>query len=405
MSVILICYNKYPQNLATLYSLKKQNNVDVSKIEVILVDDASIDRTPRLMQYNAPYQFKYIRNENTLGRAGAKNIGIKNAKGKVVIFLDGEMIVDKNFIHNHLRHYKKDENIVVAGTTGHYVVYTTLYPEYTIEQMKELYTRMKDNRYFKKRLKLSPHNHNFNYRKLLYYRKKINKPILFLSKSAINSEIYKKVALPLPSFPGIVQNFGPELNGYYLPWTFFITRNVSVSKRLLDIVGGFNEDFKGWGYEDWELGYRLYKLGAKYIDDPTILNYHQEHPYSKIDRRKEQMGNYSMFVTLHPDIEVCGFSLDLLKKRNLVEINDMIEDYYRLIKDYPNKYQTFSSVLIRLLQKIPFLLVDDENVTGLFLKINSSQKEKQQFLDDGEKIKQTAKYPHLSDIFDLLITL
>lgn len=406
VSVILICYNKYPQNLVTLNSLKNQNNFDVSRLEVIMVDDASTDNTIRLKNYRTPYQFKYIRNEKTLGRAGAKNIGIANAEGKVVIFLDGEMIVDTNFIAYHLRHYKEDENIVVSGTSGNYAVYSTLYPDFTSEQIKKFYQQIKYSSFYRKKLKLTSESHKLNLRKLLEYKNRLKKPMLLLSKPAINKEIYKKVAEGFPSFPGIVKKFGPELQGYYLPWTFFITRNVSVSKKLLEQVKGFNEDFQGWGYEDWELGYRLYKHGVKFIEDPTILNYHQEHPYSKVDRKKEQMSNYSLFVTLHPEIEVCAFSLNFLEKKiSLFEINDIIADYYLLNRTYPNEYQTFKTVLIYLLQKIPFLLSEGENVSDLLNKIDIKQKERQQFVSDEKKIKQTTAFPHLSNAFELITTL
>lgn len=41
------------------------------------------------------------------------------------------------------------------------------------------------------------------------------------------------------------------------PWLFAFCNNMSVSRKLLDTVGGFNEDFRRWGYEDNELAYRI----------------------------------------------------------------------------------------------------------------------------------------------------
>ena len=91
VSIILICHNKYPQNLFTLYSLQKQK-YNHSQMEVIFVDDNSTDQTGSLQKYTGPFRFKYFHSKVSLGRAGAKNLGMKMAEGKIVIFLDGEII-------------------------------------------------------------------------------------------------------------------------------------------------------------------------------------------------------------------------------------------------------------------------------------------------------------------------
>ncbi|MDQ6929356.1 MAG: glycosyltransferase, partial [Candidatus Eremiobacteraeota bacterium] len=40
-----------------------------------------------------------------------------------------------------------------------------------------------------------------------------------------------------------------------LPWLYFLTGNASVRRADLLRVGGFDEDFTGYGHEDLELGY------------------------------------------------------------------------------------------------------------------------------------------------------
>jgi hypothetical protein len=88
-----------------------------------------------------------------------------------------------------------------------------------------------------------------------------------------------------------------------LAWVHFVTRNVSVSRALLDRVGHFDESFVGWGYEDTELGYRLSQAGGRYIDLDAAANYHQHHkragaPFA--DLRE----NFRRFLEKHPTIEV-----------------------------------------------------------------------------------------------------
>ena len=42
-----------------------------------------------------------------------------------------------------------------------------------------------------------------------------------------------------------------------LPWRYFSTNNSSVLRADLDAVGGFDEDFRYYGFEDLEIAYRL----------------------------------------------------------------------------------------------------------------------------------------------------
>ncbi|MDF2680659.1 MAG: glycosyltransferase, partial [Brevibacillus sp.] len=100
VTVILPSYNRYPLNLLTLYSLENQT-FDPSRMEVILIDDASTDKTHSLQYYRPPYSFQYIRNCRNEGRSKTRNKGIKAAKGEILIFLDAEVIVDPDFVNNH----------------------------------------------------------------------------------------------------------------------------------------------------------------------------------------------------------------------------------------------------------------------------------------------------------------
>jgi len=52
-------------------------------------------------------------------------------------------------------------------------------------------------------------------------------------------------------------------------------------------VGGFDEEFTGYGHEDLELGYRLQKHGLSIRYNPRAINYHW-HPVS-FDEKCEKM--------------------------------------------------------------------------------------------------------------------
>lgn len=60
-----------------------------------------------------------------------------------------------------------------------------------------------------------------------------------------------------------------------LPSFFMIA--TSMTKALYMSVGGFDEDFVGYGYEDWDLGYRLTRAGGKYVTVDEIVCEHMHH--------------------------------------------------------------------------------------------------------------------------------
>ena len=408
VSIILISHNKYPQNLFALYSLEEQTYAP-TRMEVILVDDSSTDQTISLQDYTAPFLFKYCRSDTNLGRAGAKNFGVEKAEGKIVIFLDGEVMAAPDFVANHLRHYDAEEEITVSGDSSHFGTFSVLYPDFSKRQLKRLHFFLRKEPLLMERLaqRLSVPAQTLRvFNSFDRYTRSIGQPKPLLTKEDIAGRQFKQLSFPASYFhPFILKKYGYNLTGFHLAWTFFITRNVSVSKSLLEAVGPFSEEFRGWGSEDWELGYRLYKNGVKFIEDPGIVSYHQEHPFSLSNRRGDQMQNYALFTMLHPEIEVCALSLGFLKK-NFIEINNIIEDYYSLGEQFPGEFAYSREAFIKLTQQIPLLLAEGKPVARL-LQHAGLEKEADQEKLRGElkELQKTGAYRHYLGAFDLLLRL
>jgi GT2 family glycosyltransferase len=100
LSVILLSYNTRDITLKTLASLGRAIGADKPlKIEVIVVDNASTDGSGeaiRQLQAEpiASYQLQAIYNKENVGFSKGNNIGLKQAAGKYVLFLNSDMIVD-----------------------------------------------------------------------------------------------------------------------------------------------------------------------------------------------------------------------------------------------------------------------------------------------------------------------
>lgn len=104
MSVILTTYNLENIVSETINSLIGQS---FSDFEIIIVDDGSKDSTPKIVQkYSEKFDFikPVLLSHNGCGYS--RNEGLKIAKGKYVVFLDGDDIFDSDFLFSM---YKKLE--------------------------------------------------------------------------------------------------------------------------------------------------------------------------------------------------------------------------------------------------------------------------------------------------------
>lgn len=101
-TVIIVTYNTNQKLLSqNLDSLKKQLN---NNFEIIIVDNS--DKAD-VKQIISSYRLKYIKLKKNYGLSLARNIGIKFAKGDIVIFLDDDAIPAPDFIEKHINAYKE----------------------------------------------------------------------------------------------------------------------------------------------------------------------------------------------------------------------------------------------------------------------------------------------------------
>lgn len=103
-SVVIPTYNRLPILEKCLRSLERQNfsGALIAGYEVILVDDGSTDGTLAWLETNAA-DFLHVRSllQNHQGPAAARNLGVEQAKGDTIVFIDSDLVVTENFLQAH----------------------------------------------------------------------------------------------------------------------------------------------------------------------------------------------------------------------------------------------------------------------------------------------------------------
>ncbi|MCM3153992.1 glycosyltransferase [Priestia megaterium] len=354
VSIVMPTYNKYHQTSLSLYGLSKQT-FPHAEYEVILVDDASSDNTSNILkEVDVPFKFKYIQMKQNKGRSSVRNIGINHAEGDLLIFLDGEMLAPPAFIENHYKHHVHESNLVVTGAMHYEGVYTFIMPDYNEDQvahLKELVGRDPEYRRLYE-----------NYEQTKWHS---NVPYPLVTKEDIDTNRFQRLSFPNRYFLNSgLKHFGERLEGFTLPYIAFLSGNVSVRKENLKKSGLFDETFVGYGAEDWELGYRLYKNGAQFVLDPSTVAYHQEHGISK-RKVKEQWGNHYRFVKKHPNIDVLILSLEW-KELPFMHLHQTLVEYNQLEERFPNEYNELKHAFCTMLFRIIEYLNSGQPVTKLY---------------------------------------
>jgi glycosyltransferase involved in cell wall biosynthesis len=283
ISVVTILYERASVIPDVLRSYFRQSYE--GDIEIIFVDDASPDNSADVVEqeferarksgtYARLPTYRIIRNASNQGNCISRNIGIADARGDVVVVIDSDCMLNRDFLRLHAEAHSFNDCDVVIGLIN-------------------IETDGKD-------------------------------PAKWLEQLETRPDIAAHEALPQY-----------ELNR--AAFMNCITRNFSVHRsiikeHLFDPLFSYSADpSSGFGWEDVELGYRLYKGGAriKYISD--AFSVHISHEPKELDRQKpvRSIRNFRRLVEKHADIR--------LEARDWVrETSATIEEWFANVHVPPN---------------------------------------------------------------------
>jgi glycosyltransferase involved in cell wall biosynthesis len=207
LSVVIPSRDKRELLARTLAALRAQDP-GTDAWEIVVVDDESRDDTPRYLEETAAAEprLRHVRPPRNLGRAGARNLGWQQARGRWVLFLDDDILAPPGLLRAHLQVLQGDP---AAGTIG---------PAVTAPEIVD-----------------APH---FRY-------------------------LDTRGVAKLPAGPA--------------PAKYFVTQNAAVPREALVRIGGFDEGFSAYGFEDMDIGFRLEDAGVRFQALPAPVPLHIHH--------------------------------------------------------------------------------------------------------------------------------
>lgn len=112
VSVVMCARNEERYIGSCIESILNQSFKD---FEIVVVDDASTDKTRDLIRRVDDPRIRYFRNEEWFGIVKSRNRGLIHAAGKYIFFTDADCVVAKNWIEEGLKNLEDANCVGVEG--------------------------------------------------------------------------------------------------------------------------------------------------------------------------------------------------------------------------------------------------------------------------------------------------
>lgn len=246
-SIVIPTHNRKISLKDTLRSLFELE-YPKEEYEILVCDDDSTDGTSEMVQdmmSSSPCRLKILVQKQNKGPATARNIGIKEARGSIVCFIDSDAVADKNWLKEHMKVHSIGEVETDDGEKVPADIISGVGGKIKIKNPK--------------------------------------------SRVALYSEV------------GRYRLFGLEQgdNLKVSPLHGHPTCNMSYKKNILEDVGLFDEtSFKYAAGEDTDLGLKVALKGYQHIYNPHAVVYHR-HPERILDlmRMWYRISEYEVFIS------------------------------------------------------------------------------------------------------------
>lgn len=231
VSIIIPVYNQYEKLKITLKSINE--SMHQSLAEVIVVDDGSEDSVDEVLELKYNFNLKLIKLKKNCGRSAARNIGVTYSTGDILIFVDADRFINREFINSHIKTLISSKKTVCIGQPVDFIC------------------------------------------------DEENTASEFLKSKCNESKFFDKIR-PYPYADASLNIFKSVNNHIEFQWICLFSGNFSIRKNDYLEIGGFDEKYTSWGLENIEFGLRITKLGYEILYNETAKNYHLYHKENRI---------------------------------------------------------------------------------------------------------------------------
>jgi GT2 family glycosyltransferase len=113
ISVVIPTFNR-KQTLEHVLPTLARQTYPADLYEILLSDSGSADGTEEFVRSLNIDNFRFITGENR-GRSGARNRGVIEAKGDLILFTDADILADEQLLEEHARLHEEERNIAIVG--------------------------------------------------------------------------------------------------------------------------------------------------------------------------------------------------------------------------------------------------------------------------------------------------
>lgn len=282
--------------LESIFRLKEFQGQDN---EVIVVDDASSDGSSDYIKQNFP-QVKVISNPKNLGFGGSCNKGIKAASNERVVLLNNDIIVSEDFLWTLVEHLKDEDVFAVS-------------PKLYAWDRKTFATGM-------------------------YVGEFKNGYVNIWNESGVNAE--------------------PKINRA-APQMFAIGCAVCFRKKEFLGMGGFDEIYRPYCWEDIDISYQALKRGKRILYEPKSLAFHKIHGTIGDFKRRIEIKNELLFTWKNitdPDLVLKHL---LFSPFHFINKQEKVAD---LFTGYIMALMQFPKVFLRRISSRRYWLVGDKEI-------------------------------------------
>jgi Glycosyl transferase family 2/N-terminal domain of galactosyltransferase len=264
ISVVVPTYNRSALLARTLDTLRRQR-VPAGEFEVIVADDGSSDDTERVARSFADrLRLRYWFQEDQGFRvAAARNAGARLASAPLLAFLDSGTLTGPDFVGAHLAAHARQAP--AGGTASGQAVLGYCFGYRPLDEMPWLATALAE---------LEPEQ---------VVRRYGDDPAF----QDLRHEAFASV--------------GFDLGLLAAPWFLCWTMNLSLPAGTFWAAGGFDENYRAWGGEDTELGYRLFQRGVPFAVSRKAWTIEVPHERNLNVNLQSVMRNARYFLKKHDD--------------------------------------------------------------------------------------------------------